>query len=72
MTYSRNAAGCVKTSMLNDTVPRVEQDAHFRRIRCKRNWRGRTRMRPAQCNAWDLKAATDAGLGDLDFIACGL
>lgn len=72
MTYSRNAGGCVKTSVLNDTVPLVEHDAHLRRIRCKRSWRGRTRIRSAHCVTCDLNATTLAGAGDFDFMACEL
>ena len=60
MTYSRKSAGCVRTSVLKDTVPRVEQEAHLRRIRCTRTWRGWTRMRSAQWVIWTRKAARAA------------
>ena len=57
--------------VLNETVPRVEHDAHLRRIGCKRSWRGRTRMRLAHCVTWALNAATAAGVGAFDFMGCG-
>jgi hypothetical protein len=60
MTYSRKAGGRDKTSVLNETVPRVEQDAHLRFIGCMRICFGLTRMRSAHCVTWALKAAMAA------------
>jgi hypothetical protein len=68
ITYSRKLAGCEITSALNETVPLLEQEAHFLLICWTRIRRGLARMREAQCATWDLKSAIACALCRRDFI----
>ena len=60
MTYSRKSAGWVNRLVLNDTVPRVEQEAHLRRIGWIRIGRGLTPRRATQAATWARKSAAAA------------